>query len=130
MMCFTIHPLSRKKAKTNFGSDDEIFEEIGKLGPMLAKLNKCLLKFPHDKRDVVYKSMAMSALSSTNPYNTLKENLFFKNNEYVNEIRDCISSCCNIPIDMANDFLRHSILSKHKYKYKSDVGDTNKLPKK
>ena len=73
----------------------------------------------------------MCVLSSTDPSNTLKENLcFFKNKEYVNEIRDCISSCCNIPIDVANEFLKRSILSKHKYKYKSDGGDTDKLPKK
>jgi hypothetical protein len=122
----------KKTNRINFGSDDEIFdEEIGKLGPMLAELNKCLLKYPHDKRDLIYKWMVMRSLSSHDPSNTLKENLyFFKNIEYANEIRDCISSCCNIPTDMANEFLRRSILSKHKYKYKSDVGDTDQLPKK
>lgn len=122
----------RKTNRINFGSDDEIFdEEIGKLGPMLSELNKCLLKYPRHDRDVIYKIMVMCALSSPDPSNTLKENLcFFKNNEYANEIRDCISSCCNIPTDMANEFLRRSILSKHKYKYKSDEGDTDKLHKK
>jgi hypothetical protein len=122
----------KKTNRINFGSDDKIFdEEIGKLVPMLAELNKCLLEYHRDERNLIYKIMVMRALSSIDPYNTLKENLcFFKNNEYANEISDCISSCCNIPIDMANEFLRRSILSKNKYKYKSDVGDTDKLPKK
>ncbi len=122
----------KKTNRINFGSDDDIFdEEIGKLGPMLAELNKCLLKYPRDERDLIYKWMVMHSLSSIDPSNTLKENLcFFKNIEYANEIRDCISSCCNIPTDMANEFLRRSILSKHKNKYKSDVGDTDQLHKK
>lgn len=83
----------KKTIKINFGSDDEIFdEEIGKLGPMLAELNKCLLKYPLNKRDLIYKWMVTRALSSLDPSNTLKENLcFFKNIEYANEIRDCIS---------------------------------------
>lgn len=96
----------KKKNKTNFGSDDEIYdEEIGKLGPMLAELNRCLLNYPHDKRDLIHNMMVTCALSSLDPANTLKENLcFFKNREYEIEIRDCISSSCNISTDMANEF--------------------------
>jgi hypothetical protein len=122
----------KKTNRINFGSDDEIFdEETGKLGPMLAELNRCLLKYPQDKRDLIYKWMVIRSLSSLDPANTLKENLcFFKNREYEIEIRDCISSCCNMPTDMTNEILRRSILSKHKNKYKSNVGDTDQLPKK
>lgn len=89
---------------------------------MLAELNKCLLKYPRHERDVIYKIMVMCVLSSPDRSNTLKEHCFFKNNEYANEIRDCILSCCNISADMAHEFLRRLILSKHRYKYKSDKG--------
>ena len=118
------NPFTIKKTnKINFGSDDEIYdEEIGKLGPMLAELNRCLLNYPPDKRDLIYNMMVTRALFSLDPANTLKENLcFFKKREYENEIRDCVSSSCNIPKSMANEILRHSLLSKHKNKCKSDL---------
>ncbi len=59
---------------------------------MLAELNKCLLNYLHYKRDLIYNMIVTRALFSLDPANTLKENLcFFKNKEYENEIRDCIS---------------------------------------
>ncbi len=89
----------KKTIKINFGSDEEIYdEEIGKLGPLLAELKNCLLNYPHDKRDLIYNMMVIRTLSSHDPAKTLKENLFFKNKEYENEIRDCISSTCNAKI--------------------------------
>ncbi len=127
------YPFTIKKTnKINLGSDDEIFEEeIGKLVPMLAELNKCLLKYPHDKRDQIYNMMATRAVFSLEPAITLKENLcFFKNREYANELRDCISSSYNMPKSMANEILRHSLISTHKNKYKSDMGYNDQLPKK
>ena len=117
-MLYHHHPTINNKNKINTGLEDEIYhKEIGKLGPILVELNKCLLNYPHDKRDQIRKMMIMRAFSSLDQPNTLKDNLsFFKNREYENEIRDCISSCCRISKITAYEILRKSILYKHKYK--------------
>ena len=58
--------------------------------------------------------VAMSCVSSDDPISNLKENLsFIKNNKLSYEIRDCISSFCNIIPSMASVVLRNSILRKH-----------------
>ncbi len=123
------HLTITKTIKINTGIEDEIYyREIGKLGSMLVELNKCLLNYPPDKRDLFRKMMITRTFSSLDPSNTLKENLsLFKNTEYANEIRDCISSCCNMPKSVADGILRSSIL--YKYKYKRDSEYKNQFPK-
>ncbi|MBA3977280.1 MAG: hypothetical protein H0X50_03660 [Nitrosopumilus sp.] len=112
------HSTINKTIKINTEMEDEIFyKEIEKLGPMLVELNNRLLNYPTEKRDLIRKMMITRTFSSHDPSDTLKENLsFLKNRKYANEIRDCISSCCNIPKYMANEILRKSILNEHKYK--------------
>ncbi len=68
-------------------------------------------------RKLVRDMMIVCSSSSFDPIDTFKENLTcLKNRKYANEIRDCISSFCNVPQSMANDFLRNSILRKHKFR--------------
>ncbi len=97
-------------------SEDDVYDEtMEKLVPMMNELDGVLSNFPQKERGWIRDMVIVLSVSSFDPISNLKEILsFIKNNKLSNEIRDCISSFCNIPPSMASVVLRNSILSKHK----------------
>jgi hypothetical protein len=97
-------------------SEDDIYNEgMEKLVPIMNELDGVLSTYTQGERDFIRNMVIMLCVSSVDPISNLKENLsFIKNNKLSYEIRDCISSFCNIPSSMASVVLRNSILVKHK----------------
>ncbi len=108
-------PSIKNAIKREIKSEVDIYNEsMEKLVPIMNELDGVLSKYPQGKRDFIRNMLTMSCVSSGDPISNLKENLsFIKNNKLSYEIRDCISSFCNIPPSMASVVLRNSILRNH-----------------
>jgi hypothetical protein len=109
-------PSIKNAIKREAKSEDAIYnEDMEKLVPIMNELDNVLSTYPQKERECIRNMVIMSCVSSVDPISNLKENLsFIKNNKLSYEIRDCISSFCNIPSSMASVVLRNSILVKHK----------------
>jgi hypothetical protein len=109
-------PSIKNAIKRDVKSENEVYDEsMEKLVPIMNELDGVLSNYPQRERDYIRNMVIMLFMSSFDPISNLKEILsFIKNNKLSNEIRDCISSFCNIPTSMASVFLRNSILCKHK----------------
>ncbi len=109
-------PSIKNAIKREVKSEDDIYnEDMEKLVPIMNELDNVLSTYTQKERDFIRNMVIMLCVSSVDPISNLKENLsFIKNNKMSYEIRNCISSFCNIPPFMASVFLRNSILVKHK----------------
>ncbi|MEJ7642093.1 MAG: hypothetical protein WKF36_07845 [Candidatus Nitrosocosmicus sp.] len=109
-------PLIKNVIKREVKSENDVYDEsIEKLLPITNELDVVLSNYPQRERGCIRDMVIMSFMSSFDPISNLKETLsFIKNNKLSNEIRDCISSYCNIHPSMASVVLRNSILRKHK----------------
>lgn len=82
-----------------------------KLVPLMNEFDGVLSKRPQGERDFIRNMVIVSCVSSIDPVSSLQEFVsFIKSNTVLNEMRDCISSFCNIPPFMASVALRNSIL--------------------
>ncbi len=109
-------PSIKNAIKRKVKSEDDVYDEgMEKLVPIMNELDGVLSNYPQRERDCIRNMVIMLFISSYDPISNLKETLsFIKNNKLSNEIRNCISSFCNITPSMASVVLRNSILCKHK----------------
>ena len=109
-------PSIKNAIKREIKSEDDVYDDgMKKLVPIMNELDGVLSNYPQTVRGCIRNIVIMLSMSSFDPISNLIENLsFIKNNKLSNEIRDCISSFCNIPPSMANVVLRNSILREHK----------------
>ncbi len=109
-------PSIKNAIKREVKSEDDVYEVgMEKLVPIMNELDGVLSNYPQTVRGSIRNIVIMLSVSSCDPISNLKENLsFIKNNKLSNEIRDCISSFCDIPTSMASVVLRNSILREHR----------------
>jgi hypothetical protein len=119
-------PSIKNAIKRRAKSEDDIYsEDMEKLVPIMNELDNVLSMYPQGKRDFIRNMVIMLCVSSVDPISNLKEYVsFIKNNKLTYEIRDCISSFCNISTPMASVVLRNSILVKHKRDVRADTANS------
>ena len=120
------YPSIKNAIKRGVKSEDDVYDaSLEKLVPIMGELDAVLSNYPQKERGCIRDMVIMVSMTSFDPLSNLKDILsFIKNNKLSNEIKDCISSFCNIPPSMAGLVLRNSILRKHKSDISADNADS------